>query len=83
MSAVALLEANSNPDDDAIDTHMQGNICRCGTYPRINAAIKTAAADYKGDSVPQNRMNNARFKKLYVEKHINAERRHEALEGTL
>lgn len=47
MSAVALLEANPNPDDEAIDTHMQGNICRCGTYPRIKAAIKTAAADYR------------------------------------
>lgn len=43
MSAVALLRDNPNPDDEAIDNHMQGNICRCGTYPRIKAAIKTAA----------------------------------------
>jgi isoquinoline 1-oxidoreductase alpha subunit len=43
MSAVALLESNPNPDDAAIDTAMQGNICRCGTYPRIKAAIKDAA----------------------------------------
>lgn len=43
MSAVALLEHNPNPDDEAIDSHMQGNICRCGTYPRIKAAIKSAA----------------------------------------
>jgi isoquinoline 1-oxidoreductase alpha subunit len=44
MSAVALLSNNPNPDDDAIDTAMQGNICRCGTYPRIKAAIKDAAS---------------------------------------
>ncbi|MCF2947006.1 (2Fe-2S)-binding protein [Paraglaciecola aquimarina] len=43
MSAVALLEQNPDPDDEAIDNFMQGNICRCGTYPRIKAAIKTAA----------------------------------------
>jgi isoquinoline 1-oxidoreductase alpha subunit len=43
MSAVALLSENPNPDDAAIDTAMQGNICRCGTYPRIKAAIKDAA----------------------------------------
>lgn len=44
MSAVALLSQNPSPDDEAIDNAMQGNICRCGTYPRIKAAIKTAAA---------------------------------------
>ena len=44
MSAVALLSSNPNPDDSAIDNAMQGNICRCGTYPRIKAAIKDAAA---------------------------------------
>ncbi|WP_158969024.1 (2Fe-2S)-binding protein [Paraglaciecola sp. L3A3] len=43
MSAVALLKENPDPDDQAIDNYMQGNICRCGTYPRIKAAIKTAA----------------------------------------
>ena len=43
MSAAALLANNSSPDDSDIDTFMQGNICRCGTYPRIKAAIKTAA----------------------------------------
>ncbi|MGJ8680199.1 (2Fe-2S)-binding protein [Paraglaciecola sp.] len=43
MSAVALLETNPNPDDQAIDNAMQGNICRCGTYPRIKAAIKSVA----------------------------------------
>lgn len=43
MSAAALLEANPNPDDAAIDAAMAGNICRCGTYQRIRAAIKRAA----------------------------------------
>lgn len=43
MSAAALLEDNANPGDDDIDAAMNGNICRCGTYTRIKAAIKTAA----------------------------------------
>jgi len=43
MSAAALLESNANPSDSDIDTAMNGNICRCGTYKRIKAAIKTAA----------------------------------------
>lgn len=43
MSAVALLKKNPNPTDDDITAAMQGNICRCGTYPRIRKAIKTAA----------------------------------------
>jgi len=47
MQATALLEINSEPDDAAIDDAMAGNICRCGTYPRIRAAIKQAAADLK------------------------------------
>jgi aerobic-type carbon monoxide dehydrogenase small subunit (CoxS/CutS family) len=44
MSAVSLLNSNPNPTDDDIDNAMNGNICRCGTYVRIKAAIKTAAA---------------------------------------
>ncbi|CAN5750542.1 (2Fe-2S)-binding protein [soil metagenome] len=44
MSAAALLATNTNPSDADIDNAMSGNICRCGTYPRIRAAIKTAAA---------------------------------------
>jgi isoquinoline 1-oxidoreductase subunit alpha len=40
MSASALLAATPNPTDSEIDTAMAGNICRCGTYPRIRAAIK-------------------------------------------
>jgi len=43
MSATALLAANRNPSDADIDAAMSGNICRCGTYPRIRAAIKAAA----------------------------------------
>jgi isoquinoline 1-oxidoreductase subunit alpha len=44
MSAAALLSTNKNPSDADIDAAMSGNICRCGTYPRIRAAIKDAAA---------------------------------------
>jgi isoquinoline 1-oxidoreductase alpha subunit len=43
MSAAALLKENKNPSDEEIAEAMQGNICRCGTYNRIKAAIKTAA----------------------------------------
>jgi isoquinoline 1-oxidoreductase alpha subunit len=45
MSAAALLANNPQPSDVDIDTAMSGNICRCGTYPRIRAAIKLAAAN--------------------------------------
>ena len=44
MSAAALLAKQRNPTDAAIDAAMSGNICRCGTYQRIRAAIKQAAA---------------------------------------
>ena len=44
MNAAALLKANPNPSDEAIEAAMSGNICRCGTYTRIKTAIKTAAA---------------------------------------
>ena len=43
MSASALLAKTANPSDSDIDTAMSGNICRCGTYTRIRAAIKHAA----------------------------------------
>jgi isoquinoline 1-oxidoreductase subunit alpha len=43
MSAAALLKQNANPTDADIDAAMAGNICRCGTYQRIRAAIKGAA----------------------------------------
>ncbi len=43
MNAAALLKSNPHPTDEDIDTAMTGNLCRCGTYLRIKAAIKTAA----------------------------------------
>lgn len=43
MTAAALLEAKPSPTDDDIDASMAGNLCRCGTYVRIRAAIKRAA----------------------------------------
>jgi isoquinoline 1-oxidoreductase subunit alpha len=43
MTAAALLKTNPTPSDEQIETAMNGNICRCGTYLRIKAAIKTAA----------------------------------------
>lgn len=47
MSAAALLATNKNPSDTDIDNAMSGNLCRCGTYNRIRAAIKTAAAEMR------------------------------------
>lgn len=44
MQAAALLKSKPNPTDNEIDSAMQGNICRCGTYQRIREAIKSAAA---------------------------------------
>ena len=48
MSAVALLERNANPSDAEIIRGMEGNVCRCGTYPRIMAAIHLASVKQKG-----------------------------------
>jgi len=45
MQAAALLKANAHPSDGDIDEAMSGNICRCGTYQRIRAAIKAAAKE--------------------------------------
>jgi isoquinoline 1-oxidoreductase alpha subunit len=45
MQAVSLLSTKPHPTDDDIDSVMAGNICRCGTYQRIRAAIKTAAKE--------------------------------------
>ena len=47
MSASALLAKNKNPSDAEIDAAMNGNLCRCGTYNRIRAAIKDAAAEMR------------------------------------
>ncbi len=44
MAASSLLKKNAKPSDEEIDIAMQGNICRCGTYVRIKAAVKTASA---------------------------------------
>jgi len=48
MSAAALLANNKAPSDADIDAAMAGNICRCGTYPRIRRAIHRAAASFNG-----------------------------------
>lgn len=48
MQAADLLANNPDPSDAEIDDAMSGNLCRCGTYPRIRAAVKTAATKLKG-----------------------------------
>ena len=50
LSAAALLAADANPSDDAIRRAMSGNLCRCGTYPKIVTAIHAAAAVMRGSS---------------------------------
>ena len=50
MSAAALLDDNPKPSDADIDSAMAGNLCRCGTYPRIRAAIKQAAGSLEKKS---------------------------------
>ena len=47
MSAIALLKATPKPTDTNIEESMGGNICRCGTYVRIRAAIKAASSQLK------------------------------------
>ncbi len=49
MSATALLANNPDPSDADIDQAMSGNLCRCGTYPRIRSAIKAAASNLKAE----------------------------------
>ena len=49
VSASALLEANPNPSNDEIKHSMAGNLCRCGTYPKIERAIHAVAARGEGD----------------------------------
>jgi isoquinoline 1-oxidoreductase subunit alpha len=48
MQAASLLTETPEPSDAEIDAAMSGNLCRCGTYPRIRAAVHTAAAALKG-----------------------------------
>jgi isoquinoline 1-oxidoreductase subunit alpha len=50
MQAAALLAVNADPSDEEIDEAMSGNICRCGTYPRIRKAIKQAAGELRASS---------------------------------
>ena len=47
MQAASFLDANDDPSDEDIDAVMSGNLCRCGTYPRIRAAVKTAAKNLR------------------------------------
>lgn len=47
MAAVALLATNDNPSDDEIVAAMSGNLCRCGTYPKIVRAVRRAAAMFR------------------------------------
>jgi len=51
MQAISLLEHIPKPTDEEIDEVMSGNLCRCGTYPRIRAAIHTAAAKMGGSEM--------------------------------
>jgi len=53
MSAAALLEQSPKPSDEEIDGAMAGNICRCGAYQRIHAAIKVASGQAPADAAPQ------------------------------
>ncbi|KAJ56441.1 isoquinoline 1-oxidoreductase [Actibacterium mucosum KCTC 23349] len=48
MAAASFLEFNTEPTDEDIDRAMSANLCRCGTYPRIRAAVKSAAAKLNG-----------------------------------
>lgn len=50
MAAAALIKANPDPSDADIDAALDGNLCRCGTYPRIRAAVKRAAALARGEA---------------------------------
>ena len=51
VAATKLLGSNANPDDDAIRKGMGGNLCRCGTYPKISAAIRAVArGEFNGDA---------------------------------
>jgi len=50
MTASALLAKNSHPSDEEIELAMSGNICRCGTYPRIKAAIKSVVTNTQASS---------------------------------
>jgi isoquinoline 1-oxidoreductase alpha subunit len=59
MAAADLLAKNPSPTDADIDAAIT-NLCRCGTYPRIRDAIRSAAAVLRGDNGKQDRANEAR-----------------------
>ncbi len=48
MAAASFLDTNPDPNDEDIDRAMSANLCRCGTYPRIREAVKTAASSLRG-----------------------------------
>ena len=48
MAAASFLYLNRNPSDEDIDIALSANLCRCGTYPRIREAVKSAAAALRG-----------------------------------
>jgi len=50
MRAADLLMRNNNPSDEEIDETMSNNLCRCGTYPRLRAAVKLAGAKMRGEA---------------------------------
>ena len=53
MAGVALLNTTPNPSSDAIVRAMNGNVCRCGAYPQIIAAIQRASREMQGNAPPQ------------------------------
>jgi isoquinoline 1-oxidoreductase beta subunit len=53
LAAIALLETNSSPDEPTVDRWMNGNLCRCGTYPRIRDAIRDAASTLASGDHPR------------------------------
>lgn len=53
MQAASLLRSQPNPSDEEIDQVMSGNLCRCGTYPRIRAAVKSAAKNLGDRQAPK------------------------------
>ena len=59
MSAAALLKKTPHPDDDDINEAMSGNLCRCGTYPRIRRAIHRAAKELRPTEQSQNMDENS------------------------
>lgn len=74
MAATALLASNPNPSDADIDNAMSGNICRCGTYPRIRSAIHKAAGMMSAAvSYPQAARNGELFSEVTLPQATNTE----------